>query len=342
MQLPVILGIESSCDDTAAAVIRGNEVLSSVSFAQTVHQTFGGVVPELASRAHITGILPVVEQALLQANISKSEVQGIAVTQGPGLAGSLCVGLNFAKSLSQAWAKPLIGVNHLKAHVLAHFLADSQPDGSIPKLPFLCLTVSGGHTMIVLVEDGYQFTILGKTQDDAAGEAYDKCGKLIGLPYPAGVEIDKLAKEGNPHAFPFGKPKMQGFEFSFSGLKTSVLYKIQAETKVNPNFIEENLNDLCASIQHSINTILIETFYKAWDTHPVSYVGIAGGVSANTDLRKRFMLEAEKRNIQGFIPKFGYTTDNAAMIAIAGKIQWDTHAESPIALSPKPKFPISE
>ena len=280
MSEPIILGIESSCDDTSAAVINGNKILSNIAANQKIHIEYGGVVPELASRAHQQNIIPVVHQSLRVANIQQNEISAIAFTRGPGLLGSLLVGTSFAKSLAMSLQVPLIEVNHLQAHILAHSIEDANPNP--PKFPFLCLTVSGGHTLIVLVRDYFDMEIVGRTIDDAAGEAFDKTGKILNLDYPAGPIIDKLAKEGNPKAFQFNKPKMDGFDYSFSGLKTSILYFIQKEEKKNPNFIEENLNDICASVQKTIIDILMDKLEKAAVEYNVKEIAIAGGVSANS------------------------------------------------------------
>ncbi|SHI29413.1 O-sialoglycoprotein endopeptidase [Cruoricaptor ignavus] len=319
MSQPIILAIESSCDDTSAAVIRGSEILSNVAATQAIHNDYGGVVPELASRAHQQNIVPVVQQALRQANIGKKDISAIGFTRGPGLLGSLLVGTSFAKSLAMSLSVPLIEVNHLQAHILAHFIADANPEPL--KFPFLCLTVSGGHTMIVLVKDFFEMQIIGRTTDDAAGEAFDKIGKIFGLDYPAGPIIDRLAKSGTPE-FQFGKPKLDGYDYSFSGIKTSVLYFIQKQLKDNPNFIAENLNNLCASVQKAIVEILMEKLEKAAKDLNINEVAIAGGVSANSELRTAMKENQQKLGWEIYIPKFEYTTDNAAMIAMVAQLKF--------------------
>lgn len=318
---PIILGIESSCDDTASAVIQNNKILSNVIANQKVHQSYGGVVPELASRAHQQNIVPVVNEAIKQAGISKNQISAVAYTRGPGLMGSLLVGSSFAKSLSASLGVPLIEINHMQAHILAHFIDDANENS--PEFPFLCLTVSGGHTQIVKINDYFEMELLGETIDDAAGEAFDKAGKVLGLDYPSGPIIDKLAKEGNPDKFKFSKPKVEGFNFSFSGLKTSILYFIQKEVKENPNFIEENLNDLCASIQKTIVDILMEKIISASEKSGIHQIAIAGGVSANSEIRNRLNELAKTGNYKTFVPKFEYTTDNAAMIAMVGQLKFE-------------------
>ncbi|MGN6618425.1 MAG: tRNA (adenosine(37)-N6)-threonylcarbamoyltransferase complex transferase subunit TsaD [Ilyomonas sp.] len=306
-----ILAIESSCDETSAAVCVDGKVLSNYIANQTVHEKYGGVVPELASRAHIQNIVPVVDVALKQANISLEEIDAFAFTQAPGLIGSLLVGAQFAKSLSLAYNKPLIAVHHMQAHVLANLIEDPKPS-----FPFFCLTVSGGHTQIVLAESPLKLTVIGETIDDAAGEAFDKSAKLLGLPYPGGPLIDKYAKQGDPLKFKFAEPQIPGLNFSFSGLKTSVLYFLQAETKKDATFIEDNLVDLCASVQHTIIGILIKKLKKAVQQTGVEQVCIAGGVSANSGLRKALEDAGKQNGWQTFIPAFQYCTDNAGMIAI--------------------------
>ncbi|MCG2792280.1 MAG: tRNA (adenosine(37)-N6)-threonylcarbamoyltransferase complex transferase subunit TsaD [Weeksellaceae bacterium] len=321
MSASIILGIESSCDDTSAAIICGSKILSNIAANQEIHNEYGGVVPELASRAHQQNIIPVVEKAFSKANIQQNEICAIGFTRGPGLLGSLLVGTSFAKSLAMSLDVPLIEVNHLQAHILAHFIDDANPIP--PPFPFLCLTVSGGHTMIVLVKDYFEMEIIGKTIDDAAGEAFDKIGKIFDLDYPAGPIIDKLAKEGNPDAFQFNKPKMEGYDYSFSGIKTSVLYFIQKEVRKNPDFIKENLNDLCASVQKSIIEILMDKLEKAANDLHIKNVAIAGGVSANSALRKAMEMNQDRLGWNIFIPKFEYTTDNAAMIAMVAKLKYE-------------------
>ena len=321
MNEPIILGIESSCDDTSAAIINGNKILSNIAANQTVHQEYGGVVPELASRAHQQNIIPVVEKSFTKANIQQKDISAIGFTRGPGLLGSLLVGTSFAKSLAMSLDVPLIEVNHLQAHILCHFIEDANP--MPPKFPFLCLTVSGGHTMIVLVKDYFDMEIIGKTIDDAAGEAFDKIGKIMGLDYPAGPIIDKLAKLGNPDAFTFGKPKLENYDYSFSGIKTSVLYFLQKQLKENPNFIQENVENLCASVQKTIIDVLMKKLEKAAKDYDVKEVAIAGGVSANSGLREAMQNNVEKLSWNVYIPKFEYTTDNAAMIAMVAKLKFE-------------------
>lgn len=316
-----ILAIESSCDDTGAAIICENEIISNVVASQKIHELYGGVVPELASRAHQQNIVPVVDQALKQANITKENLKAIAYTRGPGLMGSLLVGGSFAKSFSQSLNIPLIEVNHMQAHILANFIEDANDEK--PTFPFLCLTVSGGHTQIVKINDYFDMEILGETIDDAAGEAFDKAGKILNLPYPAGPIIDQKSKIGDPKKFKFAKPRVDGLNFSFSGFKTSVLYFIQKEVKINPNFIEENIDDLCASIQHTIVNILMEKVKKATEETGINQIAIAGGVSANSEIRQRLKEGETTFGWKTFIPKFAYTTDNAAMIAMVGSLKYD-------------------
>ncbi len=320
MKDTIILGIESSCDDTSAAVLRGNEILSNVIASQSIHEQFGGVVPELASRAHQENIVPVVSMALKEAGIRLNDVDAIAFTQGPGLLGSLTIGTSFTKALSLATGIPMVPVHHMKAHILAHFIDDASD--LKPSFPFLCLTVSGGHTQIVRVNDPLHMEVLGNTIDDAAGEAFDKAAKMLNLPYPGGPLIDKYAQTGNTQAFQFSKPRIEGLNFSFSGLKTSILYTIRDQVKLDPNFIEEHRNDLCASIQNSIVSILMEKIEKAVKETGIECVVIAGGVSANSELRKRLIKKTED-GWQVSIPKFSYCTDNAAMIAMAGKFSFE-------------------
>ncbi|MCD4736441.1 MAG: tRNA (adenosine(37)-N6)-threonylcarbamoyltransferase complex transferase subunit TsaD [Bacteroidales bacterium] len=316
-----ILGIESSCDDTAAAVLKDNYVLSNVVANQEVHKEYGGVVPELASRAHQQNIVPVVDTAIKEAGISKEDINAIAFTRGPGLLGSLLVGISFAKSMALGLDIPLIETDHLKAHILSHFIRDDD-NNSFPAFPFLCLTVSGGHTQIVLVEDPYTMEIIGKTIDDAAGEAFDKAAKILGLPYPGGPVIDKLSKSGNSEAFKFPIPSIKDLDFSFSGLKTSFLYLIRDKLKTDPDFIEKNRNDLCASIQKVIVDILLDKLTKASLKTGIKEIAIAGGVSANSELRTRLDLSGKNNGWGIYIPRFRYSTDNAAMIAIAGHYKY--------------------
>jgi N6-L-threonylcarbamoyladenine synthase len=312
-----LLGIESSCDDTAAAVILGDRILSNMIANQTVHKDFGGVVPELASRAHQQNIIPVVDIALQRAKVAKNELDGIAFTRGPGLLGSLLVGISFAKSLSIALGIPLIEVDHLKAHILAHFIRDNE-DQTVPSFPFLCLTVSGGHTQIVVVKSPGDMQIIGQTIDDAAGEAFDKAAKIMGLPYPGGPLIDKLSKEGNPDAFRFPEPHIQALDYSFSGLKTSFLYFLRDRLKEDKDFIETNKADLAASIQARIISILLHKLVLAAEQTGIREVAIAGGVSANSGLRSALEKMAAEKGWKLFLPNFSYSTDNAAMIAMAG------------------------
>ena len=309
----ILLAIESSCDETSAAIMVDGELKSNVISTQLIHSEWGGVVPELASRAHQKSIIPVVQEALQKANINKNDLNAIAFTRGPGLLGALMVGTSFAKSLALSLDIPLIEVNHMQAHVLAHFIEEPRP-----KFPFLCLTVSGGHTQLVWVEGPLNMQIIGETQDDAVGEAFDKTAKLIGLPYPGGPLIDKLAKEGNPDKYPFPMGEMPGLDFSFSGIKTSILYFLQKEVKLNPNFIEENKADICASVQNTLIEILLRNVKKAMREKKCSSIAIAGGVSANSGLRKRLQELGEENHWDVFIPAFSYCTDNAGMIAMAG------------------------
>lgn len=315
-----ILAIESSCDDTSAAVLCGNRTLSNIVATQKIHEEYGGVVPELASRAHQQNIVPVVHQALAKANIDKKQLSAIAFTRGPGLMGSLLVGTSFAKSLSLGLGIPLIEVNHMQAHILSHFI--EEENYKMPSFPFLAMTISGGHTQVVMVKDYFDMEILGESLDDAVGEAYDKSAKILGLPYPGGPLVDKYAQLGNPKAFPFPKPKVDGLNFSFSGLKTSILYFIQRETKNNPNFIAENLNDICASIQYTIINILMDKIKKAVKQTGITQIAIGGGVSANSGIRQALKKAEEKWGWTTYIPKFEYCTDNAAMIGIVGYLKY--------------------
>ena len=309
-----ILAIESSCDDTAAAVLQNDKVLSNVVANQLIHNQYGGVVPELASRAHQQNIVPVVDAAIKKAGIAKSDLSAIAFTQGPGLMGSLLVGGSFSKSLAISLDIPLIAVNHLDAHVLAHFIDEDGFDK--PTFPFLALTISGGHTQIIKVTSFNHLEIIGQTTDDAVGEAFDKSAKILGLPYPGGPLVDKNARLGNPHAFAFTKPKVAGLDFSFSGLKTQILYFVQKNIKENPNFIEENLVDVCASIQHTIIEILMDKLILAVKTTGITQIAIGGGVSANSGIRETLKAAEHQYGWKTYIPKFEYTTDNAAMIGI--------------------------
>ena len=315
-----ILGIESSCDDTAAAVLCDGKILSNIVANQSIHQAYGGVVPELASRAHQQNIVPVVHQALEQAGVSKNQLSAIAFTRGPGLMGSLLVGTSFAKSLAMGLQIPLIEVNHMQAHILAHFIEKEGYEQ--PQFPFLAMTISGGHTQIVEVKHHFDMTIIGETIDDAVGEAFDKSGKLLGLGYPAGPEIDKRAALGNSKAFHFTKPKVDGLNFSFSGLKTAILYFIKNNTEKNPNFVEENLNDICASIQYTIVGILMDKLKKASKQTHITRIAIGGGVSANSGIRQALKQAEHKFGWKTFVPAFEFTTDNAAMIAIVGYLKF--------------------
>ena len=318
-----ILGIESSCDDTAAAVINNGIVLSNVVATQKIHEDYGGVVPELASRAHQQNIVPVVEQALRKANIDKKQLSAIAFTRGPGLMGSLLVGTSFSKSLALGLGIPLIDVNHMQAHILAHFIkSESQ---KIPKFPFIALTISGGHTQIVKVTDYFSMEILGQTIDDAVGEAFDKSAKILGLSYPGGPILDAFAQKGNPKAYTFPKPKVNPMDFSFSGLKTAILYFVEKEVKQNSNFITENMEDICASIQYTIVDYLMDKLKNAVKHTGIKEIAIGGGVSANSGVRKAITEAEGKYGWNTYIPKFEYCTDNAAMIAIVGELKYRNH-----------------
>lgn len=329
-----ILAIESSCDDTSAAVLSDGFLLSNVIASQKVHEAYGGVVPELASRAHQQNIIPVVHEAIKQSGIKKEDLSAIAFTRGPGLMGSLLVGTSFAKGLSLALNIPLIDVNHLQAHILAHFIQVKGEEKELPQFPFLCLLVSGGNSQIVLVKSPYDMEIIGQTIDDAAGEAFDKCAKVMGLPYPGGPVIDRLAKEGNPKAFQFHKPQIPNYDYSFSGLKTSFLYLLRDELKKNENFIEENKNDLCASLQYTVVDILMNKLRKAAKDLGINRIAVAGGVSANSALRSAFEDYAKRFKWTIYIPKFSYTTDNGAMVAIAGYFKYQNKDLCDISLPP--------
>ena len=322
----IVLGIESSCDDTSAAILKGNRILSNVVAGQNIHAKFGGVVPELASRCHQENIIPVVKEAIIKAGISIKDIDAIAFTQGPGLMGSLIVGGSFAKAFALAINKPLIPVHHMKAHILAHFIEDANE--LAPSFPFLCLTVSGGHTQLVKVTSPLEMTILGQTIDDAVGEAFDKAAKMLGLPYPGGPLIDKYALDGDPLRFTFSKPRIEGLNFSFSGVKTSILYFLRDQKLINNNFIEENLADLCASIQHTLIEILLDKVNKACQENQLTQVAIAGGVSANSYLRSRLQTWGKEKQCKVYIPKFEYCTDNAAMIAISGKYLFENGSKA--------------
>ena len=333
MTEPTILAIESSCDETSAAVIRGAKILSNIVATQDVHEQYGGVVPDLASRAHQQNIIPVVTQALLAANVTKTELNAVAFTRGPGLLGALLVGCSFAKSFALGLNIPLIEVNHMQAHILAHFIDDPKPE-----FPFLCLTVSGGHTQLVLVKSHLDMEIIGQTTDDAVGEAFDKTAKMLGLPYPGGPMLDKAAAAGNPKAFQFPVSNMPGYEFSFSGIKTSVLYFLKDKTKQNPDFVQENIADICASVQYTLIKTLLKKLVQASRDLGIKDVAIAGGVSANSGLRKTLQEYAKKHNWNVFIPAFQYCTDNAAMIAIAAHYQYLEGDFSDQYASPDPRM----
>ncbi len=337
MNLPMditILGIESSCDDTSAAVLCNNVLLSNVIASQAVHMKYGGVIPELASRAHQQNIVPVVDTALREAGLTLEQVDAIAFTRGPGLVGSLLVGVSFAKGLSIARNIPLVEVNHLQGHILSHFIDLKDRELPHPEFPFLCLLVSGGHTQIVRVDSPLEMQIIGTTIDDAAGEAFDKCAKVMGLPYPGGPVIDRLAQEGNPEAFRFARPRIEGLDYSFSGLKTSFLYTLRDRVADDPDFIERNKADLCASLQATIVSILIEKLAKASKQTGIRDIAIAGGVSANSGLRNGIVAEGEKRGWRTFLPEFKFTTDNAAMIAAAGYYRYLQGNFAPLDVSP--------
>ena len=315
--MAIILGIESSCDDTSASICIDGKICSNVIAGQLVHQKYGGVIPELASRVHQQNIIPAVHEAISIAKIHKNDIDAVAFTRGPGLLGSLLVGTCFAKAFALANNLPLIEVNHMQAHILAHFIEENKPE-----FPFLCLTVSGGHTQIVLVRDFFDMEIVGQTTDDAAGEAFDKTAKLLGLPYPGGPLIDKYAKLGNKDAFKFPEPQISGLDFSFSGLKTSIMYFVRDRIKENPDFLKQNLNDVCASVQDRIISILLNKLKKAAEQYQIKTIAIAGGVSANSGLRAALMETVESLKWKVFIPKFEYCTDNAAMIAIAAHYKY--------------------
>ena len=335
-----ILGIESSCDDTSASVICDGKVLSNIIANQEIHAKYGGVVPELASRAHQQHIVPVVHQAIEQAGITKEDLHAVSFTKGPGLMGSLLVGTSFAKSLALGLDIPLIDVNHMQAHILAHFI--EEKDTNFPPFPFVCLTISGGHTQIVKVTDHFTFEVLGETIDDAVGEAFDKSAKILGLPYPGGPLVDKFAQQGDPKKFSFTKPKVGDLDFSFSGLKTGILYFIQRNLKENPKFIEENLFDICASIQHTIVEILMEKLKNTVTQTGIKHIAIAGGVSANSEIRKRLQLAQKHWGWTTYIPKFEYTTDNAAMIAITGYLKYKGEKYADISVKAVARLKVSE
>lgn len=328
-----ILGIESSCDDTSAALIIDGVLRSNVIASQKVHEAYGGVVPELASRAHQQNILPVVSEAIRQAGITKEQLTAIAYTRGPGLMGSLLVGTSFAKGMALGLDIPLIDVNHLQAHALSHFVKEAEGD-EVPEFPYMCLLISGGNSQIILVKNADEMEIIGRTIDDAAGEAFDKCAKVMGLPYPGGPHIDRLAKEGNPDAFKFSKPHIPGLDYSFSGLKTSFLYTLRDNLKVNPDFVKKNKADLAASLQHTIIEILLSKLSKAVEIHKPKHLAIGGGVSANSGVRDAIADFCRKRGIRAWIPKRTFTTDNAAMVAIAGAMRMKSGERGDLSLPP--------
>lgn len=333
-----ILGIESSCDDTSAAVVRDGYMLSNVIASQEIHRQYGGVVPELASRAHQQNIIPVVDAAIRQAGIEKEDIDAVAFTRGPGLLGSLLVGTSFAKGFALAAGAKLIDVNHLHAHILSNFLQEKGKEKKLPEFPFLCLLVSGGHTQIIVLRDYFDMEIIGQTIDDAAGEAFDKCAKVMGLAYPGGPVIDRMAQTGNPDAFRFSKPKIPGLNYSFSGLKTSFLYTLRDEIKKEPRFIEKNLHDLCASLQQTIIDILMDKYTKAAKQTGIRELAIAGGVAANSGLRNAMMSLAERENFTVHIPEFRFTTDNAAMIAMTGYFKYQKGMFASQDIAPVARF----
>ncbi|MBW3129169.1 tRNA (adenosine(37)-N6)-threonylcarbamoyltransferase complex transferase subunit TsaD [Hymenobacter profundi] len=335
MHSPLILAIESSCDDTSAAVMANGEILSNVVATQQVHEQYGGVVPELASRAHQQHLIPVVQEALRRAKVAKTDLDAVAFTQGPGLLGSLLVGSMFAKTFALALDKPLLAVNHMRAHILAHFIRDPKPG-----FPFLCLTVSGGHTQLVVVRSPMEMEIIGQTIDDAAGEAFDKTAKLLGLPYPGGPHLDKLARQGNPTRFAFPVGAMPGYDFSFSGLKTSVLYFLRQQTQQNAEFVQENLADLCASIQYTIIQTLLRQLRRAAHDQQLRQIALAGGVAANSGLRTALQELAAEEGWQVFIPDFEFCTDNAAMVAMTGHFQYQAGQFSNQLISPDPRLKL--
>lgn len=333
-----ILGIESSCDDTSAAVLKNNTILSNVIARQDVHELYGGVVPELASRVHQQNIIPVVDAALKKAGILKEQLHAVAFTRGPGLMGSLIVGTSFAKAFSMAMKIPMIDVNHMVGHVLAHFI--DEEGKKVPEFPFLCLTVSGGHTQIVLVKNHLEMEVIGSTIDDAAGEAFDKAARLLGFPYPGGPLVDKHAKNGDPKAFEFAKPRIAGYDYSFSGLKTSILYFLEKQQKADANFIQDHLDDLCASIQSTIIDILFHKLIKASSDLGINEIAIAGGVSANSGLRTELNRLAQVKGWTVHVPRFEYCTDNAAMIAITGRYMFEKGLFAEQSIAPAARMPI--
>ena len=335
----LILGIESSCDDTSAAIIKDTTILSNVVAGQEIHKQYGGVVPELASRAHQQNIIPVVHSAIEKAGINLNELDGIAFTRGPGLLGSLVVGTSFAKSMALALNIPMMDVNHMHGHVLAHFI--DSPQHKKPAFPFLCLTVSGGHTQIVHIKSHLDMEVIGTTIDDAAGEAFDKTAKILGLPYPGGPFIDKYAQLGNPNQFSFSKPKIDNYNYSFSGLKTSILYFLQKEQKKDPNFISKNIEDICASVQQTIIDLLVDKLIKASKSLGINQIAIAGGVSANSGIRSTLKELGEKHNWDVFIPEFQYCTDNAAMIAVTGYYMYKNKCFATQEISATARLPFT-
>ena len=336
----IILGIESSCDDTSAAILKNNTILSNLIARQDIHESYGGVVPELASRAHQQNIIPVVDAAIKKAGVLKSEIDAIAFTRGPGLMGSLVVGTSFSKAFAMAMNIPMIDVNHMIGHVLAHFIDEEGKEK--PKFPFLCLTVSGGHTQIVLVEDHLKMKVIGTTIDDAAGEAFDKAAKMLGFPYPGGPMIDKHSQAGNPNKFEFSKSSISNYDYSFSGLKTSILYFLQKQLKMNENFISENLDDLCASIQNAIIDSLLIKLQKAAKELNITEIAIAGGVSANSGLRNALTKLSVEKKWKVYFPKFEYCTDNAAMIAITGKYMFEKRLFADQSIAATARYSIAE
>jgi N6-L-threonylcarbamoyladenine synthase len=330
-----ILAIESSCDETSASIISNGKILNNIVATQSVHEKYGGVVPELASRAHQQHLIPVVQEAISSSGMSKSELNAVAVTLGPGLMGSLMVGVSFAKSLAYSLGIPLIGVNHMEAHIMAHFIDEPKPS-----FPFICLTVSGGHTQLVLVKSHLDMEVIGETMDDAVGEAFDKTAKLLGLPYPGGPLIDKHAQLGNPLAYKFPISDMPGLTFSFSGIKTAILYFLRDQIKENPNFIEEHINDICASVQYTLIQTLMQKLKKAAKEHQIKEIAIAGGVSANSGLRRELEVLAEKLKWKTYIPKFEYCTDNAAMIAMAAHYKYQQSEYLGLDASPEARMKI--
>lgn len=332
----IILAIESSCDETSAAIIKNGKVLNNIVATQSVHEKYGGVVPELASRAHQQHIVPVVDQALTEANIERTDLDAIAFTRGPGLLGALLVGTSFAKGMALGLDIPLIEVNHMEAHIMAHFINDPKPT-----FPFLCLTVSGGHTQIVKVQSPLKMSVIGETKDDAVGEAFDKSGKILGLPYPGGPLIDRYAKEGNPEAYSFPLSEMQGYNFSFSGIKTAFLYFLRDRKKNDPDFVENNLSDICASLQHTLIKMLMQKLRKASRDLRIKEVAIAGGVSANSGLRSELKKLGEKEGWNTYIPEFEYCTDNAGMIAMAAHYKFEEEVFCSMDITPDPRLKMS-